>query len=222
MGGVFLSSYAERKPRVAVISYPWKSMAPYKFLSDLALILDPLSASVLIITGNTSRIIRHSATVKVADVGISMHFLEDIKPTFFSAFLLITKSIVVQLKTSIALIKSRNDVDVVLFYMAYHYYLLPLLTATMLRKRTIDIITRGKAVGLFRKLLSMQDPLFFESARSISPESPGLLKDLCARRYRARILPSGARFVDTSRYVLKKQLNETKNPRWFYRKACGE
>jgi glycosyltransferase involved in cell wall biosynthesis len=186
-------------------------MAPSKLLSDLALILDPLCASVLIITGNTSRIIRHSPTIKVADVGISMHLLEDIKPTFLSAFLLIAKSIVVQLKTSIGLIQSRNDVEVVIFYMAYPYYLLPLLTAIILRKRTIDVITRGKAVGLFRKLLSIQDPLFLNLLDGISPESPGLLKDLHVRRYRARILPPGARFIDTSHYVAKKPLNERRN-----------
>jgi len=214
MGRVCLSRESareERRPRVAVISYPWKSRAPYKFLSDLALILDPLCASVLMITGNTDRIIRPSARVKVADIGISMHFLEDIKPAFYSALLWLTKSIVVQLKASIALIKSRKDVEIVLFYMAYPYYLLPLLTATMLRKQTIDVITRGEPATPFQKLLSVQDPLLFSLLDGISPESRGLLKDLNTSRYRATILPAGARFIDTSRYVIKKQLNERRN-----------
>jgi hypothetical protein len=56
------------------------------------------------VTGNTNRIIRPSARVKVADIGISMHFLGDKKPAVYSALLWIIKSMVVQLRTSIELV----------------------------------------------------------------------------------------------------------------------
>jgi glycosyltransferase involved in cell wall biosynthesis len=184
-------------------------MAPYKLLSDLALILDPACASVLMITGNTDRIIRPSATVKVADIGISMHFLGDKNPEFYSALVWIIKSIfLVQLRTSIELVKARNDVDLVLFYMAYPWCLLSLVTAKMLGKRAIDVVTHGKPVTLFAKLYSVQDPIFFRLLDGVAPESRGLIKVLGLRRYHTPILPEGARFVDTSRYSPKKQLSE--------------
>lgn len=39
-----------RKARVAVITYPWKSMAPYKLLFDLALLLDQIFTKVSLVT----------------------------------------------------------------------------------------------------------------------------------------------------------------------------
>jgi glycosyltransferase involved in cell wall biosynthesis len=183
-------------------------MAPYKLLSDLTLILDPTCASVLMITGNTDRIIRPSPTVHVADIGISMHFLGDKNPVLYSALLWIIKSMIVQLRTSIELVKARNDIDLVLFYMAYPYCLLSLLTAKMLRKKAIDVVTHGKPVTLFEKLYSTQDPILFRLLDGISPESTGLIQALDLGRYHKPILPEGARFVETSRYVPKKQLNE--------------
>jgi glycosyltransferase involved in cell wall biosynthesis len=141
-----------------------------------------------------------------------MHFLGDKKPAVYSALLWIIKSmVVVQLRESIELVKARNDVDLVLFYMAYPWCLLSLLTAKMLRKKAIDVVTHGKPVTLFEKLYSTQDHIFFRLLDGISPESRGLIKDLDLRRYHTPILPEGARFIDTSRYVLKKQLNERRN-----------
>ena len=197
--------------RVAVVSYPWSSMAPYKFLSDLAAILDPLCASVLVITGNTDRIVRPSARIRVVDIGIGMHLLHDVKPTFYSALLWFAKSVLVQLKVSIELIRARKDVDIILFYAAHPYYLLSLLTAKILRKKTIEIITRSKPVALIPRLLCVQDTLLFRLLDGVSPQSASLIRGIGIDRHRTPILPVGARFIDTSRYVPQKRLSERKN-----------
>ncbi len=183
-------------------------MAPYKFLSNIAIVLDSVCSSVLVITGNTDRIIRPSTRIKVADVGISMHFLGDKKPKVYSALLWIIKSIVVQLKQSVELLKARNDVDLVFFYQAYPYYLLPLLTAKALRKRTVAYMGTGKPIGLYQKLLNIQDPLLFKLLDGISLESRGMLDVYSLGRHNRKLLPEAARFVDLSHYALNKPLKE--------------
>jgi len=36
-----------------IVSFPWQSEAPYKFLSELLKILDPLCKEIVVIDGNT-------------------------------------------------------------------------------------------------------------------------------------------------------------------------
>lgn len=140
-----------------------------------------------------------------------MHFLGDKKPKVYSALLWIVKSIVVQLKESVELVKARNDVDLVFFYEAYPYCLLPLLTAKALRKRTVAYMGTGKPVRVHQNLLKIQDPLFFKLLDGISLESRGLLDVYSLGRHKRKLLPEAARFVDLSHYALTKPLNERKN-----------
>ena len=76
--------YGQMKPRLAIVSFPWKSRSPYKFLSELIIILEPISDKIVLIDGNTDRIdTARSNKIVVRDIGISMHYLGDIKPKYF-------------------------------------------------------------------------------------------------------------------------------------------
>ena len=127
-----------------MISFPWSSLAPYKFLSDVAIILDAICDSVLIIDGNTQRIVRPSEKITLVDIGISVQPFKDIKPTFYSAILMLVKTVAVQPKLSLELVRRRHDVDVVLFYLAFPHGLLPLVTAKILKKRTVGVVEHSK------------------------------------------------------------------------------
>jgi len=199
------------KPRVAIVSFPWESYAPYKFLSDVLKILEPISDNVVLIDGNTNRINIPSKEVEVRDIGMSMYHLKDIKPTSYSAILWIIKCILAQIKASLELIKTRKDTDVVVFYAAYPYYLLPLIVSKILRKKTVEVVTRSKHNSLLPKIFSLQDPLLFRLLNGISPESKALIKDLGLERHKNKILPEGARFIDVSRYTVKKKISERRN-----------
>jgi len=201
----------DMNPKVAVVSFPWKSYAPYKFLSDLLKILEPISDKIVLIDGNTDRINITSEKVEVRDIGVSVHHLKDIKPRFYSAILWITKCVLVQFKTSLELTKHRKKVDVVVFYVAYPYYLLPLIVAKIFRKKTVEVITRSKHNSLLPKILSLQDPLLFRLLDGISPESKALIKELGLERHKNKILPEGARFIDISHYTVKKKISERRN-----------
>lgn len=197
--------------RVAVISFPWSSLAPYKFLSDVAIILDAICDSVLIIDGNTQRIVRPSEKITLVDIGISVHPLKDIKPTFYSAILMLVKTVAVQPKLSLELVRRRHDVDVVLFYLAFPHGLLPLVTAKILKKRTVGVVSIAKEKTLQGKILEKQYPLIFRLLDGISPETKALIKVHGLDKYRLKLLPDGSRFIDTSRYKVTKPLAERRN-----------
>ncbi|MPW38613.1 glycosyltransferase [Thermococcus sp. 101 C5] len=199
------------KPRVAVVSFPWASYVPYKFLSDVLKILEPICEKIVLIDGNTERVNIASKKVKVRDIGVGMHYLKDIKPKFYSAILWTVKCILSQVKISLELIRVRKDIDVVIFYMAYPYYLLPLITSKILRKKTVEVVTRSKSKSFLSKIISLQDPLLFSLLDGISPESKSLIKELGLEKYKGKLLPEGARFVDVTRYTIKKKLSEREN-----------
>jgi len=201
----------EKKLKVAIISFPWGSYAPYKFLSDVLKILEPISKKIILIDGNTDRINITSQKIEVRDIDIGVHYLKDIKPKLYSAILWIIKCILVQIKESLELIRSRKNVDVVLFYMAYPYYFVPLLTSKLLRGKTIEVVTRSRSNSIPNKIMSLQDPILFKLLDGISVESKALIDELNLKRYKNKILPEGSRFIDTSHYTIKKKLNERKN-----------
>lgn len=198
-------------PKVALIAYPWPSPAPYKFLSDVINILVPISSRVIVITGNTDRISMHSDTIEVVDVGLSAHYLKDIKPSIYSATLWLVKCVVIQIKTSLQILRARDTIDVLFFYMAYPYYLLPLITSKVLGKRTVEVVTRGGDKRGIPKLLSLQDPLYYTLLDGISLESRTLLQGSGLDKYRAKLVDEGARFIDLEKYRITTNINERKN-----------
>ncbi|MBO8183255.1 MAG: glycosyltransferase family 4 protein [Archaeoglobus sp.] len=199
----------EHKPKIAVVTFPWAAYAPYKFLSDMIKILEPISSKIVVITGNSDRIIVSSEIVR--DINVSIHYLRDIRPIFYSLILWITKCILAQIKISLELIRSREEIDVVVFYIAYPYYLFPLIISKILRKKAIEVITRSKPNSFISKIISLQDPILYKLLDGISPETKTLANDLRLDRYNNKILPEGARFIDTDKYNIKKQINTRKN-----------
>jgi glycosyltransferase involved in cell wall biosynthesis len=183
----------------------------YKHISDVAIILDAICDSVLIIDGNTQKIVRPSEKVTLVDIGISLHALKDIKPTFYSAILMLAKTVAVQPKLSLELVRRRHDVDVVLFYAANPHHLLPLVTAKILKKRTVEVVSVAKEATLQGKILEKQYPLFFRLLDGISPLSEALIKVHGLDKYPQKLLPDGFRFIDTSRFKVTKPLAERRN-----------
>jgi len=199
-----LNQDGSARPRVAIVSYPWVSMAPYKFLSDLLQILEPIAERIVLIDGNTERITTGSDKVELRDIGTSMHAAADVRPAFYSKLLWIAKCLKAQFRASIELVSIREDIDVVLFYVAYPFYVIPLLTAKLLKKKAIEVVTRSVSgtENDYTKfwIFKRQEQLMFALLDGISPESKGVFDVLELDKYERKILPEGARFVDTSRF----------------------
>ncbi len=189
---------------MAIVSYPWVSKAPYKFLSDLLQILEPITDRIVLIDGNTERIENASEKVELRDIATSMHAANDIQPAFYSKLLCLTKCIKAQLLSSIELVRTRKEIDVVLFYVAYPFYLAPLLTAKLLGKRAVEVVTHSHSAvekGYANSwIFRLQERIMFSLLDGISPESKGVLNGLDLKKYEHKILPEGSRFIDTSRF----------------------
>jgi hypothetical protein len=192
-------SCSQTKPWVAVVSFPWKSPTTYKFLSDLISIREPISDKIVVIDGNTDRMDTAQCSKVVArDIGISMHYLGDLKPKYFSAVIWILKWLLIQCRASLELARTRAEVDVVMFYAAYPGDLLPLVVTKLLRKKSIEVIMHSEATTTIARLLRLQDPILFTLLDGISPESRGLIKVHGIEKYGQKVLPEGARFITTN------------------------
>jgi glycosyltransferase involved in cell wall biosynthesis len=215
--------YGQTKPRVAIVSFPFKGYSPYKFLSELLLILTPISDRIIILDGNTDRIqAAPSSKIVMRDIGVSMHYLRDLKPKYFSAVVWILKWLLIQCRVSLELTRARADLDIVLFYLAYPGYLLPLIVTKLHGKKSIEVLTRSKATTKTDRLWALQDPILFTLLDGISPESRGLIKELGIDKYGHKILPEGARFVDSRHYAKQKRLSERANVVGFIGRLARE
>lgn len=196
------------KPKIAIVSFPWHSNGPYDFISNLLKIINEFSETIYVINGNTKRISFESDNVLLKDMKIEMHSLNEVQPKFYSAISWIIKCLLVQIKVSITLIRLRGDVDTVIFYMAYPYYLLPLLISKIFKMRTIDVLTRSKTNSFSARALGLQDKIFFKLLNCISPESFSIINDLNLGKYSDKITDEGARFIDTTKFYRFKNINE--------------
>jgi glycosyltransferase involved in cell wall biosynthesis len=209
-GEMLLDDISYKRSRVAIVSYPWVSKVPYKFLSELLQILEPITDRIVLIDGNTDRIENTSEKVELRDIATSMHAANDIRPAFYSKLLWLMRCIKAQLRASIELVRIRREVDVVLFYLAYPFYLAPLLTAKLLRKKAVEVVTYSRSAEkkyVNTWIFRLQDRIMFSLLDGISPESKGVLNavDLKKRgvdlkKHEHKILTEGSRFVDTSRF----------------------
>ncbi len=211
-GATPLNNDSSARPRVAIVSYPWVSEVPYKFLSDLLQILEPITDRTVLIDGNTERIEKASEKVELRDIATSMHAANDIQPAFYSKLLWLTKCIKVQLLTSIELVRIRKEVNVVLFYLAYPFFLAPLVTAKLLGKKAIEVVTRSHSAtekGYVNSwIFKLQERIMFSLLDGVSPESKGVLNGLELKKHEHKILTEGSRFVDTSRFRVTTKFEE--------------
>jgi glycosyltransferase involved in cell wall biosynthesis len=188
-------------------------MGPYKFLSDLLQIVEPIADKIVLIDGNIERIHKPSDTIELRDIGTSMHAISEISPTSYSKLLWMAKCIKAELKASIQLVRIRKDINIVLFYLAYPYHILPLLTSKLLRKKTVEVLTRSSSGGgidipLLSMVFALQDRLTFALLDGVSPESRSVLGTSGLDQHEAKVLAEGARFVDTSRFRIYTKLVE--------------
>jgi len=197
--------------KVCIVSFPWASKVPYSFLSDLAEIMFKLTSHVLIIAGNPDRIKTGRKPI-IRDIGIEMHYVTDIRPKIYSVFLWAVKCFLVQLKVSFELIKSRKDIDIVIFYLSHPYYLLPLATAKVLGKKTIEIVTRSRSPvkNLYTDITAVQDFLCRFMIDYFSPESATIAREQGMTKYPEKLLPISARFLDTGTFLCRRPIPERK------------
>ena len=209
MEKISLKAISRSAPKIAIIYFPWKSPAPYKFLTEVMRITEPISEHITIIGGQTSGIEYVPKGAKVEDIHITMHYTSEMQPKVLSALFWMIKCIFHQTRTSYRLVKNKRDIDVVIFYMAYPYHLLPLITAKLLKLATIEVITRSRSKTQIGRLLQPYDSMLFRLLDGIAPESDALVREHELHRWPNKILPNGARSVDPC-YTITKNFADRK------------
>ncbi len=199
------------KSSVIVLYFPFESFTPYKFLSDILNILDPITRRITIIGGNCDRLTPDKpAGIHIIDVNISMHYVQTSRHKVISMISWFFKAVLFQIRATAALLSVKDEDSIILFYMAYPHFLLPLFTAKIFGKRTIEIVTRSKKTTGVMKILALQDMFLFKLLDGIAPESKSLISDLDLGKYRRKIVDCGSRYVDTSKYYISTSLHNRK------------
>jgi len=197
--------------RIALVFLPWKSKTVYKFLDQVVFILTPLSTSITIIGGNTEYLeLDDAVNARVIDVQVKMHDSVDISPLWYGKLLWAAKAITCELLEALALVGNTAHIDVVLFYMSYPYDIIPLITAKLLGKKTIIVLTRSgrRGKGLLSRFWNAQDVLMRTTADVIAVESDSLVSELKLTNYRGKLAVQGYRYIDTKRYCIKQNIDQ--------------
>jgi len=197
--------------RIALVFLPWKSKTVYKFLNQVVSILTPLSTSVTIIGGNTNYLeLKDSVNARAIDVHIKMHDSVDISPLWFGKLLWAAKAVACELLEALALVRNTTNIDVVLFYMSYPYDIVPLITAKLLSKKTIIVLTRSgrRGKGPLSRFYDAQDALMRATADVITVESNSLVSELKLSNHSRKLAVEGYRYIDTKKYCITKNIGQ--------------
>jgi glycosyltransferase involved in cell wall biosynthesis len=216
----------EEKPKVCVLSFPQPSaLVVNVLLYSLVEILEPISERVYVVTSNIPKDRTFSEKIRIKDVKTALHFRDTIHPMWWSTILQFFKIIIIQLKMCWTLIKISKEIDIVIFYVGGGDLFLPVLIAKILRKKVITSaiglgsLSYKKAYdkglfsmdGAFSTILSILERANFSLSDRIIVESRGVVNFLGLNKYREKVVASGARYIDTNLFQIKKDLRERKN-----------
>jgi len=216
----------KNKPKVCVVSFPMPSVIVVNvFLYNLVEILELICEKIYVVTSNIPRDRTFGEKIKIQDVKTTMHFRNTIHPMWWSTLLQFLKIIIIQLKMCWILIKISKDTDIVIFYVGGANLFPPVLMAKLLGKKVItSAIGLGslgyrKAYdkglfsmsGAFSTILNILERANFSISDLILVESHSVIDFLGLEKYKHKIVASGARYIDTDFFQIKKELRERKN-----------
>lgn len=200
------------KANIVVITVPFITIAAETILSNFIEILKPLSNEIFVITGDFFK----SENEKVHITSVEHNFQNKPMP------IKILKRMLTHLRTSFHIIKISKNVDIVIFFIGTGTYVLPMLSAKIMGKRTILIATGSTAKGsknVFGSMLFGMGEIILPYAFRILEEINNHLSDqivvysessiyqLNLTKYNYKI-SNGARFVDVGNLKAKKELEK--------------
>ena len=128
-----------------------------------------------------------------------------------------------QLSASCNLIRISRNIDVVIFYLGNGAYLLPLLCAKLLGKKTVFMATglysqisrveyRRLLFGLggfiFSAIYKVLEKITFALVDRITVESPAIIESMDLSKYERKIAILGALYIDLSQFEVTKTVGE--------------
>jgi len=216
----------EKTLRVCIVSFPMPSaLVVNVFLYNLVEILESICEKIYVVISNIPRDRTFSEKIRIQDVKTTMHFRDTIRPMWWSSLLQFLKIITIQMKMCWILTKISKDIDIVIFYVGGANLLPPVLMAKALRKKVITsaiglgslgykkvhnnrLFSKGRAFSI---ILSVMEKTIFSLSDQVIVESPSVINFLDLGKYKQKLVTTGARYVDTELFQIKKELRERKN-----------
>ena len=206
------------KPNVAIITSILNKETGIgeMFVVNFLQIIEPLCGKIFLITGN----FLSSADGRVHIINIKYRNSAKIRPIWIR----IPRFILTQLRLSANLIKVSRNVSIVIFYLGGQTNLLPLLCSKLLRKKTITFYLGGRKtyemkltdpsdVGriIFPRVAKVLQRIVFSLTDQIVVETENVIQFAGLNKYRKKISITGAVYIDTDNFKIKKNLKDKRN-----------
>ena len=203
------------KPNIVVITQPTGTAVVQTILSNFIDYLQPLFNKIFVIIGKFSY---KSNNIHIITIKCNRKIGEFVLIKIF-------KEILIQLKISFNILKISKYVDIVFFFIGTRSYLLPMLTAKLLRKKTVLFVTGPASKGaelqfskmafgigkvmpyIFRTL----ELINFSLADQIAIETENIVQFTGLNKYRKKISINGAMYMDIDNFKIKKDLKDKRN-----------
>ena len=182
-------------------------------------ILEPLATEIYLIDGNYPQSAVFSSKIHLRNVKIKHDSKER------GMLIRVLKYIRTRLRTVYNLVKVANKIDICVFWVGAMAFLLPMLSAKLLRKKTVLIVTGsnarcaeqqykdrpfGKGGFIYTHILVILETINRNLADRIVVESPTLVSELGLNKYGNKVSGDGAIFTDMDFFRSRKKLHERK------------
>jgi glycosyltransferase involved in cell wall biosynthesis len=206
--------YSEDKFNIAVITAPFYTAVPKIIIANFLDLLEPSSNEIYVITGFFS----YKPNTKIHIINIKK---DDIRGSVLRRIL---RYLLAQPRVAFNLLKISKKIDVVIFFLGTRTYLLPLLVATLLNKKTVLAVTGSESQGarilqgkiffcldrVYSTTIRILELIDFRLADQITVQSKGTIDFQGLNKFRKKIAINGAMYIDTKLFTVKKGLNERK------------
>ena len=209
--------HPEDKFNIAVITAPFYTAVPKIFIANLLELLEPSSNEIYTITGFFSY--KAKPNTKIHIISIKK---DDIRGSVLRRIL---RYLLAQPRVAFNLLKISRKIDIVIFFLGTRTYLLPLLVATLLNKKTVLAVTGSESQGarldpnkklfgldrVYSVVIGILERIDFHLADQITVESKGTISFQGLNKYRKKIAINGAMYIDTNLFAVKKELKDKRN-----------
>jgi glycosyltransferase involved in cell wall biosynthesis len=202
--------------KICVITYPFGKKTKPILLFNLLEILEPISDKLYVITGNIQKDeIPNNRKYHLINFKMEKELRRHL-PIWIAFPIWIFNYIIGQLKMSYNLFKMSKNVDIVIFFLGYDYPL-PILTAKILRKKTVMVATmssKSAKVGynkVFYYTSRTIEKIVYALSHVIIVYTENLIQWLGLEKHKNKISLAYEHFVDFDKFGVKNKFNGRKN-----------
>ncbi len=205
-----MKSNLDEQFNICVLTIPSETPTLYVLLSNVLRVLRSVSKNLYLISARVPPYIALEQDINVIDIKTALHYRQSLHPMWLSTLFYLIKLLLIPIKMSIALIKISRRVDVVITYIGTGWLLLPIVVAKVLGKRVVLLTgtIRGKPVSLFDRLTRRLEDTAFYLCDLIVPHTRGCVDNEKLGKYQDKVLPLGARFVDTTLFSVQRNMEK--------------